>query len=245
MSTLTRLPRRPQQAEPTTTTTTTRKRGPRRRGSTVRRAPPPASVGMARDAHPMRLACSPFARIDPSRAARLPRPECERECESVSECVCACVCVSVCACVPVCAYRKHWMTDDSTTAPEMTIGAPTRFGMRGSLPHCMTNPRLPNPFMADPRRPLPLRRRRRRRRCPETPLPGRITLPRPPFRCGPRPFSRPRPRDARDDDAEAHLTRCCGPRPHGPPCCTQRQWCARNSRPRAKRCVVTGGARVG
>jgi len=96
--------------------------------------------------------------------------------------------------------------DDSTTAPEMTIGAPTRFGMRGSLPHCMTNPRLPNPFMADPRRPLPLRRRRRRRRrCPDTPLPGRITLPRPPFQCGPRPFSRPRPRDARDEETTPKL----------------------------------------
>ena len=37
--------------------------------------------------------------------------------------------------------------------------------------------------------------------------------------------------DDDDEETNAHLTRCCGPRLHGPPCCTQRQWCARTIQP--------------
>ena len=98
--------------------------------------------------------------------------------------------------------------------------------MRGSLPRGMAKSRPPNPIHGrsaapasilspiSPPHPTPLH-------TPE----GRITLPHPRPPCGPRPFSRPRP--FRGTPA-AHFYTLLRPPALSPPCCTQRQWCARD-----------------
>ena len=58
------------------------------------------------------------------------------------------------------------------------------------------------------------------------------TLPRPPIRCGPRPFSRPRAvvRCRFVCCLPAHFYTLLRPPALSPPCCTQRQWCARTTK---------------
>ena len=113
-----------------------------------------------------------------------------------------------------------------TAAPEMTIGASTRVGCGAHYPAAWRSHGPRTQSMADPQRrhpysppispphPTPLH-------TPE----GRITLPHPRPPCGPRPFSRPRP--FRGTPA-AHFYTLLRPPALSPPCCTQRQWCARD-----------------
>ena len=115
--------------------------------------------------------------------------------------------------------------------------------MRGSLPRGMANARPPNPSMADLRWHSPPRSRRcwLPRNAPwccccrsrEEPCRRSDTLPRPPIRCGPRPFSRPRAVRCRfvcPRGLPAHFYTLLRPPALSPPCCTQRQWCARTTR---------------
>ncbi len=132
----------------------------------------------------------------------------------------------------VCSPFARSLTTTTTTshthtaAPEMTIGASTRVGCGAHYPAAWRSHGPRTQSMADPQRrhpysppispphPTPLR-------TPE----GRITLPHPRPPCGPRPFSRLRP--FRGTPA-AHFYTLLRPPALSPPCCTQRQWCARD-----------------
>ena len=162
----------------------------------------------------MRLACSPFARAAPPARSR---PHTDRH---------------------------------TTPAPEMTIGASTRVEPRGSLPRGVPKPRPPNPFHGRSAR-APSLPPRRVAAVVAPPRSDHITAPAPTVRAAaiqppettdsrPRPLppdrarKTARPQDRkRERDTERRrrtrtFTRCRGPRLHGPPCCRQRQWCARD-----------------
>ena len=160
----------------------------------------------------MRLACSPFARAAPPARSR---PHTHRH---------------------------------TTPAPEMTIGASTRVEPRGSLPRGVPKPRPPNPFHGRSARapslpPSPCCRCRapqvgsHYRARPNSAGRGHSAARdhrQPPPPVAPRPCpqdrktARERERDTERRRRTRTFTRCRGPRLHGPPCCRQRQWCARD-----------------
>ena len=164
----------------------------------------------------MRLVCSPFARARSKSCSQL------------------CVRVTAPAAAARTTRTKH-CSENAKSRAEMTIGASTRVGCGAHYPAAwrMHGPRThPWPICAGTPLLSPVVVVSWLSRRSEAPRRRSDTLPRPPIRCGPRPFSRPRAVRCRFVcGLPAHFYTLLRPPALSPPCCTQRQWCAR-TRPR-------------